>query len=556
MIRQQPGRPGVNPLKAGGNAGGLEQGYQQPQGNQPKGMDLSSYAPGRAQPIQPPSQGTPFQAYNQQQSAPRSPPQFGGDVMFAGGTPYFNERPGPMPRQQKAAPPRETPAVGAQPQVPFTQSAVGVGGQQFSDPSQAFAQRDALIQRINEARAPMFANSGMYMGGAAPPPPQPLDFNALLGQANEMVAGGWQNPFAATTFAPPSQPPVAGMNPGYGNPYVMNTGAGTPFPEAELGDGGRQYYDWAINNPNDPRSSSIVADWEFRQANGPGPTPRPPNPALRPQAPYQPPLSGPMAPPPEAYRLGGTRDDGYGRGAPMSLTRHRTPAYQPPAYFPGFPSQQPPSMPGPPLMDPQQGQAPAYGQDSAFDSWLQRRQQGKYRDMRARSLEELMRERQIDYQEYLSGGGQGGRSDGVFEWRPPAVTPPRPSPAPRPRLSPAAEEFQEKIARRTDPSRRTLASTPRPPANNRDVQAAFENPSAWQYQDPQEAGRLAREAGKDSRQAYNAANKNNWLGPGARRSVGNMSSDNQKAYLLMGGFNQNEVNDYMKRNSGKGKKKR
>jgi hypothetical protein len=107
-----------------------------------------------------------------------------------------------------------------------------------------------------------------------------------------------------------------------------------------------------------------------------------------------------------------------------------------------------------------------------------------------------------------------------------------------------------------DPRSKPPAS-PRPSApNRRDVQAAFENPSAWQYQDPQEAGRLAREAGKDSRQAYNAANKNNWLGPDARRSVGNMSSDNQKAYLLMGGFNQNEANDYMKRNSGKGKKKR
>jgi hypothetical protein len=61
---------------------------------------------------------------------------------------------------------------------------------------------------------------------------------------------------------------------------------------------------------------------------------------------------------------------------------------------------------------------------------------------------------------------------------------------------------------------------------------------------------------RQGRDVYNAANKNNWLGPDARRSVGNMSSDNQRAYLLMGGFNQNEVNDYMKRNSGKGKKKR
>jgi hypothetical protein len=77
-----------------------------------------------------------------------------------------------------------------------------------------------------------------------------------------------------------------------------------------------------------------------------------------------------------------------------------------------------------------------------------------------------------------------------------------------------------------------------------------------QEAEPQEAGRQARSAGGNSQQAYNAAVKNNWLGTEARRSVGNMSSDNQKAYLLMGGFNQNEVNDYVRRNSGKGKKKR
>jgi hypothetical protein len=35
-----------------------------------------------------------------------------------------------------------------------------------------------------------------------------------------------------------------------------------------------------------------------------------------------------------------------------------------------------------------------------------------------------------------------------------------------------------------------------------------------------------------------------------------MSPSNQRAYLLMGGFNQNEVTDYINRNSGKGKKKR
>ena len=167
---------------------------QQPAAPQAPALDMSAYAPGRARPVQPQSQGTPFQAsqdYNENANE-RLPgnfgqPALGGDMQFAGGTPYFDER------------------TGQARQPPFTQSAIGVGGQVFSDPSQAFAQRDALIQRINEARAPRFANSGIH---ATPPPQQPpLDFNALLAQANNMVANGWQNPLAAPQQAPPAYYP-------------------------------------------------------------------------------------------------------------------------------------------------------------------------------------------------------------------------------------------------------------------------------------------------------------------------------------------------------------
>jgi hypothetical protein len=165
----------------------------------------------------------------------------------------------------------------------------------------------------------------------------------------------------------------------------------------------------------------------------------------------------------------------------------------------------------------------------------------------------------------------GTMNDGYGMGAPPSQgTPYRPAPSPR--LSPAAEEFQEKIARRTasQPLRPatdfSLGLPTRPPApNRRDVQAAFENPSAWKHQDPQEASRIAREEAvrmgrpwseQQGRAVYNAANKNNWLGPEARREVANMSPSNQRIYLTLAGFNQNEVTDYMKRNSGKGKKKR
>jgi hypothetical protein len=443
MIRQQPGRPGVNPLRAGGNAGGLEQGYQQPQGNQPKGMDLSSYSPGRAQPIQPPSQGTPFQAYNQQQSAPRSAPQFGGDVMFAGGTPYFNGRPGPMPRQQKAAPPRETPAVGAQPQVPFTQSAVGVGGQQFSDPSQAFAQRDALIQRINEARAPMFANAGMYMGGAAPPPPQPLDFNALLGQANEMVAGGWQNPFAAPAqpsfsglMAPPPEAyyPGGTMNDGYGmGPFPR------PRPRPSLTDG-QAYPLPAFGYPGFP-SQPPMAPPQSQPTPLPSPGPAPG-----------------YGTPPE--RRGGIRTmeirDADGDGVDdRDQDGPGMPPYPPQGRLTTMPTVGNQSPDRRQSLPPHLRQAPAPGEYQAFDE--------HYRQWVALQGDRVAKytpgERQTVYEQFMSGQ----RPDGGLTEKARRVADTQKTRSDRreqevsryaPRLSPAAERFQEKVARRTDPSRR------------------------------------------------------------------------------------------------------
>ncbi len=142
---------------------------------QSQATDMSAYAPGRARPIQPQSQGTPFQAYSPDQNAQQNDSRWG-----AGNWAYSQAQ---------------------QPAVPaYTQGATGIDGQQFASPQQAFAQRDALIQRINEARAPMFAGAGTYLGDGAPPPSwgqkPPLDFNTMMGQANDMVAGGWQNPFA------------------------------------------------------------------------------------------------------------------------------------------------------------------------------------------------------------------------------------------------------------------------------------------------------------------------------------------------------------------------
>ncbi len=499
-------------------------GAQQPSMNQ--------YKPGQAQPQQQ-SQGTPYQAYTpnanerpqygQQPSAPRSPQsdfrqvgdvgaavmtpwynpqtgqttqtgssnflpvdgsgwvrsprggqQPGGDTMYAGGTPYFNERTG-QATPNWSAPQGANERISSMQPPPFQMAPAQTPWGASMDP---FAERDAFVNQINQQRMQnqIAFNSGGPTNPAAGMNPG-IDYQLAMQQAG--LAGGApsMSPEYGDSLIARLNSQFGGspqQNLSYGNPSAVRNGPGSPFPETVLRDGGRQYYTWALNNPNDPRSSSIIANWEERQASRPAPTVAPPSPDA-----FQPSFSSPSATQP-AYYPGGTVNDGYGMGAPPSLL---------------------------PPMDPR----------------------------------------------------QGPRADGVFEWTPPAVTPPRPSPAPRPRLSPAAEEFQEKIARRTDPSRRTLASTPRPPASNRDVQAAFENPSAWQYQNPQEAGRQAREdaarrgepVGNRGSQAYNAAVKNNWLGPEAQRAVANMSQDNQRAYLMMGGFNRNEANDYSRRVSGR-----
>ena len=68
-----------------------------------------------------------------------------------------------------------------------------MGGGFTNDFGGAMAQRDAFINRINEARRPAFANPGSGEG-------RNLDFGALLEQAGEDVQGGFQNPFSSQNF--------------------------------------------------------------------------------------------------------------------------------------------------------------------------------------------------------------------------------------------------------------------------------------------------------------------------------------------------------------------
>lgn len=129
-----------------------------------------SFRPGQAQPIQPQSQGTPYQPYG-------------------GVGNYGNMSPANRP-------------------PPFTTTATDWTGQQMS-PSQMFGQRDAFIQQINDAQGRQSALSGLSNGA-----PQQMDFGSMTSNAQKMQQNGWQNPF--------SQDNVMGGQPSPGQWVDMN----------------------------------------------------------------------------------------------------------------------------------------------------------------------------------------------------------------------------------------------------------------------------------------------------------------------------------------------
>ena len=171
----------------------FSQGFQTPSQQQPQGKqasmgggptNMSAYTPpGRAQSKPPQSQGTPYNpggAYSMDghwspnvpipsQAGGQSPPA--PSYAPAGGN-FGNMQPGMRPE-------------------PFAAATYGPTGEQM-DPSQAFDQRAAFVQSINDARAPFAEAVG---NGYSGPPPQ-RDFGQMWSQAGDMVAGGWQNPLA------------------------------------------------------------------------------------------------------------------------------------------------------------------------------------------------------------------------------------------------------------------------------------------------------------------------------------------------------------------------
>lgn len=160
---------------------------------------------GQAQPIPPQQVGTRLGEVSQQMPNPYQPyvnnqgQQFTGTMSFAPGTSdqyrqqayggFANSQgysmPSPIDPNVANSPSPERPS-------PFSFSQQGVAGGAFDNPQDAAAQRDALIQRINEAKSGYVSNGGVYLGAGAPPStwgqrPQ-YNFEALKQQARQDVA--------------------------------------------------------------------------------------------------------------------------------------------------------------------------------------------------------------------------------------------------------------------------------------------------------------------------------------------------------------------------------
>ncbi len=233
---------------SGNPAGAAPQPAPQPQQSRPRGLE--AYAPGRAQPIQPPSQGTPFQAYSPQQPASR--PQFGGGMEWQGGSPYFNESAGrrisTMPQQPPA------PQFGGQ----FNQFPVR--------PQQPYAHYPG-----GAAGMPPF-----YPGGPQAPLPRPPSWG-MPGIPPQMppVTSGPYRP-TQPSYAPPPpayQPPAEGtsrVDPGTGKAVTYSNGQWNWRPNpvsgvvaydvSRFGDGTPAPPPPAATAPQQPADPSAVTD--------------------------------------------------------------------------------------------------------------------------------------------------------------------------------------------------------------------------------------------------------------------------------------------------------
>ena len=217
--------------------------YNQAPSPQPKAPDMSVY--GRAQPVQPQSQGTPY-----------------------------GQQPSPFGQQYTPPSPPPFPANAGQQSNPFANMQPGVYdasgrflGQDMSLINQRQTFGDALgqISQANDARVNMFGNLlGMNVGSGA------IDQQAMMQQAQRMMDAGWTNPFneifarsnAIQRDAAGGNTVLPNMQDFPGQPQVM----GFPTPGPQMTGGGGSWRGGGV----DPRLA--YSGWAQISRRG-GPTP-------------------------------------------------------------------------------------------------------------------------------------------------------------------------------------------------------------------------------------------------------------------------------------------
>ncbi len=257
-----------------------QQQQAQPQQSQSKGLDMSAYKPGQAQPVQTPSQGTPYQPSQQSRGYTEPTAQNGwqgGQIiddrgMFPQYPPQTQYSPGFLDGYQPPAANRPMPgqngipsdAIFRQPAntqtyttPSFTYSPGGTpqyGGQgnvandpygkpppfvstmtdMFGNPTTAdqfYPQQDAFIAQLLERMGQI--QGGTWLGNGPPPADfgrrPDMNFGEMWNQGGQMVNDGWRNPFSAQPIQPPSTGTPYGDITPEGRTRGIDDNGGMPF---------------------------------------------------------------------------------------------------------------------------------------------------------------------------------------------------------------------------------------------------------------------------------------------------------------------------------------
>jgi hypothetical protein len=136
-----------------------------------------------------------YQAYSPQSNTSYSNPYGSGQQSYSQTQSTTQQMPGYQTNYQGQQSPWSGQIPNPQTTQNFTQQVQSPFG--TMDPTQFYAQRDALISKLNDYSNGYAMQSGTSMNGSFGPAPVAPNFQDMWSQAGDMVKGGWQNPFAA-----------------------------------------------------------------------------------------------------------------------------------------------------------------------------------------------------------------------------------------------------------------------------------------------------------------------------------------------------------------------